>query len=186
MAAGLLVIVGIPVAWWFISSSLRKASGRIIDEQSAIHIRVSNLVKIYGRESKIVREFKAGGKMAKFARSLDMALKPRLESLIWQLPLLGFLVYFSWFYLLSGFWQLVSSVVAWYYLVAIIADFSRLTGKRWLKLAAQVVRYGAPLVVLVIFHLRWDNLPLSLLAGWLMVSGHCHEERFQQGEAERF
>ncbi len=167
MAAGLLVIVGIPVVWWFISSSLRKASGRIIDEQSPIHIRVSNLVKIYGRESKIVREFKAGGKMAKVSRGLDMALKPRFESLIWQLPLLGFLVYFSWFYLLSGFWQLVSSAVAWYYLVAIIGDFSRLTGKRWLKLLRKLVRYGSPLVVLLIFHLRWDNLPLSLLAGGL-------------------
>ncbi len=69
MAAGLLVIVGIPVAWWFISSSLRKASERIIDEESPIHIQVSNLVKIYGRESKMVREFKAGGRMARMART---------------------------------------------------------------------------------------------------------------------
>ncbi|MFO7668175.1 MAG: ATP-binding cassette domain-containing protein [Bacteroidales bacterium] len=167
MAAGLLVIVSIPVAWWFISNSLRKASERIIDEQRPIHIKVSNLVKIYGRESKVVREFRAGGRMAKMSRGLNIAIKPRLESLIWQLPLLGFLIYFSWFYLVSGFWQLVSSVVAWSYLAAILGDFSRLTGKKWLGLIHRVVRYGMPLGVLVIFQTRWDNLPLTILAGGL-------------------
>ncbi len=171
MAAGLLVIVGIPVAWWFISNSLRKASEHIIDEKSNIHIQVSNLVKIYGRESRIVREFKAGGKLARVARMADRALKPRLEALIWQLPLLGFLVYFSWFYLVSGFWQLVSSAVAYYYLVAILGDFSRHTGNRWMRLINTVVMYGAPLAVLVIFQLRWDNVASSIVAGllWYLV-----------------
>ncbi len=163
MAAGLLVIVGLPVVWWFLSNSLRKASERIIDEHSPIRIRVSNLVKIYGRESKMIREFKSGGKMARLSRSFDRAIKPRIESLIWQIPLLGFMVYFSWFYLIGGFWQLLSSAVAWYYLVAIIEDFRKLSGKKWLKLLHKVLRYGLPLLVLVIFQNRWDNLALTLL-----------------------
>ncbi len=54
----------------------------------------------------MMREFKAGNKMARIAGKLDKALQPKLESLIWQIPLLGFLVYFTWFYLVSGFWQL--------------------------------------------------------------------------------
>ena len=171
MAAGLLVIVGIPVAWWFISNSLRKASERIIDEESDIHIQVSNLVKIYGRESRIVREFKTGGRLARIARIADRALKPRLEALIWQLPLLGFLVYFSWFYLVSGFWQLVSSAVAYYYLLTILGNFSRISERRLLQILLELIRYGAPLGVLVLFQLRWDNLPMSLVAGvlWYLV-----------------
>jgi multidrug efflux pump subunit AcrB/ABC-type multidrug transport system ATPase subunit len=171
MAAGLLVIVGIPVVWWFISSSLRKASERIIDEGSSIQIQVSNLVKIYGRESRIVREFQSGGRLAKVARIADRTLKPRLESLIWQLPLLGFLVYFSWFYLVSGFWQLVSSAVAYYYLVAIVSDFSKVTDRRWLRLIHLIIKYGAPLVVLLVFQLRWDNTAMSVVAGmlWYLV-----------------
>ncbi len=167
MAGGLLVIVGLPVVWWFISSSLRKASERIIDEQTPIRIKVSNLVKIYGRESKMVREFKAGGRMARLSRGLDRALKPRIESLIWQIPLLGFLVYFSWFYLIGAFWQLVSSAVVWYYLVAITEDFQKLTGKKWLQVLHKILRYGLPLLVLAIFQSRWDNLTLTLLAGAL-------------------
>lgn len=171
MAAGLMVIVGIPVAWWFVSNSLRKASESIIDEDSTIQIRISNLVKIYGRESRMVREFRAGGKMASLAQSLDRALKPRFEALIWQLPLLGFLVYFSWFYLVSGFWQLASAVLVYYYLLKIVGDFSRLSRQRWLKVLRVTLRYAAPIAVLVMFQLRWDNLPLTLIVGILWYLG---------------
>jgi len=171
MAAGLLVIVGIPVTWWFISSSLRKASVRIIDEESDIHIQVSNLVKIYGREPRMVREFQAGGRLARVARIAELALKPRLESLVWQLPLLGFLVYFAWFYLVSGFWQLVSSAVAYYYLVAIMGDFSRIIERRWFRIIHTVIRFVTPLVVITEFQLRWDNTAMSMVAGimWYLV-----------------
>ena len=167
MATGLLVIVGIPIVWWFISNSLRKASERIIGEESDIHIQISNLVKIYGRESRMIREFRAGGKMARVARSLNRALKPKLEALIWQLPLLAFLVYFSWFYLLSGFWQLVSSAVVYYYLISILGDFSHLSKRKWLSIIMEFIRYGAPLLVLIIFKMRWDNLSLTGFAGML-------------------
>ncbi len=171
MAAGLLVIVGIPVTWWFISNSLRKASERIIDEEQSIQIKVSNLVKIYGRKSRVVREFKSGGRLAHVAKITDKALRPRLEALIWQLPLLGFLVYFAWFYLISGFWQLVSSAVVYYYLVAILGDFSKVTGNRAAKLIILLFRYGAPIGALGIFQHRWDNLSLTLVAGmlWYLV-----------------
>ena len=171
MAATLLVFIGIPVAWWFISSSLRKASGRIIDEESSIHIQVSNLVKIYGRESRLVREFKSGGRLSRMARMADRALKPRLEALIWQLPLLAFLVYFAWFYLVSGFWQLLASVVVYYYLLSILKDFSRLIDRPWIRLISSLIRYGAPFAVLVLFQIRWTNVAISLVAGllWYLV-----------------
>lgn len=167
MAAGLLVIVGIPVTWWFISSSLRKASERIIDESSRIHIQVSNLVKIYGRESRMVREFKSGGRLHRIARLADRALRPRIEALIWQLPLLAFLVYFAWFYLVSGFWQLVASAVAYYYLVAILDNFERIAGRRWLRIVHQLIRFGGPMFVVVIFQLRWDNVAMSIVTALL-------------------
>jgi len=115
----------------------------------------------------MIREFQSGGRLAKVARMADRTLKPRLESLIWQIPLLAFLVYFSWFFLLSGFWQLVSSAVAYYYLVAILGDFSSLGKRRSLEILNSAVRYGAPVAVLVIFQLRWNNAALSIVAGFL-------------------
>ncbi len=166
MAGGLLVIVGIPVAWWFISSSLRKATVRIIDEESPIHIQVSNLVKVYGRPSKMTRDFKAGRKMAEVAKKTGQKLKPKLEALIWQVPLLGFLVYFAWFYLVGGFWQLFSSMVVYYYLLAIIGEFSRISRRKFLRLFMGVFRFAVPGAVLLLFQLRWDHLSLTIIAGF--------------------
>jgi multidrug efflux pump subunit AcrB/ABC-type multidrug transport system ATPase subunit len=165
MAGTLLVVVGIPIAWWFISSSLRKATERIIDEQDPIRIQVSNLVKIYGRDSKTSRDFKAGRKMAARAKRAAKALQPRIEALIWQVPLLGFLVYFAWFYLVGGFWQLFSSALVYYYLLAIIREFSRILPGSFLRVFTAFFRYAAPLAVLVIFQTRWDHLSLTLMAG---------------------
>ena len=165
MAGTLLVVVGIPIAWWFISSSLRKATVRIIQEDTPIRIQVSNLVKIYGRDSKASRDFKAGRRMAALAKQSAQALKPRLESLIWQIPLLGFLVYFAWFYLVGGFWQLFSSAVVYYYLLAILREFSLVTRNSLLRFFTLFFRYLAPLAVLVIFQSRWDHLSLTLMAG---------------------
>ena len=171
MAGGLLVLVGIPVAYWFVSSSLRKAKESIISEEDSIHIQVSNLVKIYGRESKTIRDFKAGNRMLKIAQTLERALKPRLDALIWQLPLLGFLVYFSWFYLMGGFWQLVSSVVLYYYVIHIINDFVRIRNSRVLIILIEFLRYSGPLLVLFFFQARWANLAMTLLAGglWFLI-----------------
>ncbi len=165
MALTLLVVVGIPIAWWFISSSLRKATDRIIDEDETIRIKVSNLVKVYGRNSKASRDFKSGKKMAYLAKQAGMALKPRLEALIWQIPLLGFLIYFAWFYLVGGFWQLFSSAVVYYYLLAIIGDFSLLARRKLIRFITLLFRYLAPAFALVIFQLRWDHLSMTLLAG---------------------
>ncbi len=171
MAGGLVVLVGIPVAYWFVSNSLRKAKESIISEEDSIHIQVSNLVKIYGRESKTIRDFKAGNRMLKIAQTLERALKPRLEALIWQLPLLGFLVYFSWFYLMSGFWQLVSSVVLYYYVIHIINDFVRIRNSRVLIILIEFLRYSGPLLVLFFYQARWANLAITLLAGglWFLI-----------------
>ena len=165
MAGILLVVVGIPVAWWFISSSLRKATERIIDEDTPIRIRVSKLVKIYGRDSKASRDFKAGRRMAAVAKRTGQALKPRLEALIWQVPLLGFLVYFAWFYLVGGFWQLFSSAVVYYYLLAILREFSLISRRKLLRRFTILFRFLAPLLVLVVYQNRWDHLSLTLIAG---------------------
>ncbi|MEN8226855.1 MAG: efflux RND transporter permease subunit [Bacteroidota bacterium] len=171
MAGGLVVLVGIPVTYWFVSSSLRKAKTSIISADDSIHIEVSNLVKIYGREPKAIRDFKAGNRMARSVQVLEKALKPRLDALVWQLPLMGFLAYFTWFYLVSGFWQLVSSVILYYYVIHIINDFVTLRNSRGLRLLVEIFRYAAPLLVLFFYQTRWTNLAITLLAGglWLLI-----------------
>ncbi|MDT8432784.1 MAG: efflux RND transporter permease subunit, partial [Bacteroidales bacterium] len=222
VAAWLLVVVGIPLGYWFVASSLRKATERIIPDEEELRIEIANLVKIYGRESKVVREFRSGRRRQLVRRgtrtggvsdglSDDMAsgnfpgdsrsggitegegsgslsgggradggrsdgssadsgrsdgrrsfVRPNVDALVWQVPLLAFLVYFSWFYLVSSFWQWVTSVIVYGYVLIIIDSFRKYYTQRWLSWLKRVIQYAGPIVVLLMFFGTWDNTFLSV------------------------
>jgi len=171
MAGGLLVLAGIPASIWFITSSLRKAKLRIISTEEELHIRISNLVKIYGRDGKAAREYKTGQKMARLAEQNKSDPRPRFEALIWQIPLLVFLIYFSWFYLVSGFWKLVASIVSWYFVLSVIKGFRQFYRNKWLGLLQGFFRYIIPLLILVLFQMEWENLAFTIVTGsiWYLL-----------------
>ncbi len=171
MAGGLLVLAGIPASIWFITSSLRKAKLSIISTEEELHIRISNLVKIYGRDGKAARDYKTGQKMARLAEQRLSDPKPRFEALIWQIPLLIFLIYFSWFYLVSGFWKLVASIASWYFVLSVIKGFRQFYRNKWLGLLQGFFRYIIPLLILVLFQMEWENLAFTIVVGsiWYLL-----------------
>jgi multidrug efflux pump subunit AcrB/ABC-type multidrug transport system ATPase subunit len=107
----ILVIILVPGSTWFVLNSLRKARTQLIGDQDTISIRIQNLVKIYDRESQFSREWEAGKKIRRRAGLEKQYHTLReFDYLIWQVPVLGFLVYFSFIYLDAAFWSLVLSV----------------------------------------------------------------------------
>jgi len=106
-----IVIILVPGSTWFVLNSLRKAETKLIGEDDKIGIRIQNLVKIYDRESRFAREWESGKKIRRRA-GLEKQYQTlhEFDYLIWQLPVLGFLVYFSFIYLDSAFWSLLLSV----------------------------------------------------------------------------
>ena len=171
MAGGILVVAGIPASVWFITSSLRKAKHRIISADEELHIRISNLVKIYGREGKAARDYQAGSRMARLAEQQQRDPRSRFEALIWQFPLLIFLIYFSWFYLVSEFWKLTASVASWYFVLSVSSKFRQFYRNRWLGVLLGIVRYIVPLLILVLYQLAWENLAFTLVVGciWYLL-----------------
>ncbi len=106
-----LVVILIPGSTWFVLNSLRKARTKLIGENDTIGIRIQNLVKIYDRESQFSREWEAGKKIRRRAGlEKQYHTLTEFDYLIWQFPILGFLVYFSFIYLDSAFWSLLLSV----------------------------------------------------------------------------
>ncbi|MBL7971771.1 MAG: ABC transporter ATP-binding protein, partial [Prolixibacteraceae bacterium] len=90
---------------------LRKARTRLIGEQDTIGIRIQNLVKIYDRESRFSREWESGKKIRRRAGlEKQYHTLQEFDYLIWQIPVLAFLIYFSFIYLNSAFWSLILSV----------------------------------------------------------------------------
>ncbi len=106
-----LVVVLVPGSTWFVLNSLRKAQTKLIGEQDKIGIRIQNLVKIYDRESQFSREWESGKKIRRRA-GLEKQYRTlrEFDYLVWQLPILAFLIYFTFIYLDKAFWSLVLSV----------------------------------------------------------------------------
>lgn len=100
-------IILIPGGTHFIMSSLRQANAEMVAPGEAMHIKIQNLTKVYGRDKRWIREWK-GNKNLFRARGEEPVTKSIiLQDLIWQVALIGFLIYFIYFHLDKAFWQLV-------------------------------------------------------------------------------
>ncbi len=108
-----LFIAGIPAVLYFVITSLKQANVNLIEEGEPIQIRLQNLVKIYERDSRFMREWKVGKKYGAEETS-KAPLRTHLEALIWQLPLFGFVVWMTWFYTDSSLWQFIFIVLTYY------------------------------------------------------------------------
>jgi ABC-type multidrug transport system ATPase subunit len=154
-----------------VTSSLRKARVKIIDADTELNIRVENLVKIYGRFNRARRDYRTSLKLSARAFAQGNEAKEKFEALIWQLPLLGFLVYFAWFYLVTGFWKLMASLACWYFIMILIRGFRKIYPGRFLRLVYRLVRFLFPLPILYLLETEWSNLALTIVTGaiWYLV-----------------
>ncbi len=112
-----LAIVLVPGTTWFVLNSLKKAGTRLIGEDEKLHIVVQNLVKIYDRPARFSREWQGGLNIRRRA-GLEKEYQSikEFDQLIWQLPLLGFMIYFTFIFLNPSFW-VIALVVAVYLFV---------------------------------------------------------------------
>ena len=179
----ILSLILVPAGTWFVMNSLRKARETVISPDEPVNIYVQSLVKIYERENRWAREWKAGARIRK-RLGLEKQYKSwnDMSQMMWQLPLLGFIIYFTYFYLDKGFWVFIFSIATWFFLSGawtILKElFTNLTSngeKRWLKKASAVADYFffwiIPLINLIWFQTKWDNLVVVLILGVLWFTG---------------
>ncbi len=183
LITGLLTLIIVPAATWFLMNSLRKARETVIPTDENIRIRVQSLVKIYDRESRWAREWRAG---ARTRERLGLSNRYRswkeMGHLTWQIPLSGFLCWFTYFFLTKGFWIFFFSILSWFFLSGIwnsvrtllsnmTADGGRPFLKKISKTADLTVFWIIPLLNLVYFQLRWENIAVVLIMGVLWFAG---------------
>jgi len=179
----ILSVIIVPASAWFIMNSLRKARETVIPPDEEINIRVQSLVKIYDRENRWAREWKAG---ARIRERLGLEKKitswQDLTRISWQLPLFGFMIYFTYFYLNKGFWIFWFSIASWFFLSAIWSRFRELfismtkegqrgLLKKMIPLTDFMVFWIIPFLNLVFFQIKWDNLAVVLILGFLWFTG---------------
>jgi len=179
----ILILIIIPAGSWFVVNSLRKAQETVISKDENINIYIQSLVKIYERENRWKREWRAGAKIRK-----RLGLEKQYNSLkdmsqiTWQAPILGFIIYFTYFFLEKGFWVFLFSIGTWFIISGIWTKFSELfynltaNGQRkWLKRLSGVTDFAIfwiiPLINLIWFQLQWENLVVVLILGSLWFAG---------------
>ena len=179
----ILVTILVPATTWFVMNSLRKAKDTVIPADENINIYVQSLVKIYERENRWTREWKAGTRIRN-RLGLEKHFKTwkDLSEVTWQLPLFIFLIYFTYFYQTKGFWIFIFSIGIWFFLSAIWNQFRELFTnmvaggkKRLLKKLIPVfdflIFWIVPLLNLIMFQSRWDNITVVLILGFLWFTG---------------
>ncbi len=179
----MLIIILIPGVTAFILSSLRRASTKVIDENEPIRIDIRKLVKIYDRDSRFMREWKSGLKMRERAGLTKDFKKARdFADLIWQIPLFSFLIYFTFFYLNSKFESWFFSHIVYFFqfllwipLRQILINKNESTGKpiylKLKRLINNLIYWGTPLIFLLVFFMKWDNLGIVIFVGiiWMIL-----------------
>ncbi len=179
LLAFMLVTVLIPGVLAFVLTSLRQASTSVIDKNEPIRIVVQKLVKIYDRDHRFVREWKAGIKIRERAGLLKDYKNIRdFYDLIWQIPFFGFLIYFTFFYLSSNFWMLVMSLALYFFLFILSKPLLQILKNRhestsrpaYLKagrIIQRIIYWGVPAIFLFIFFRRWENTGMVIFVGIL-------------------
>ncbi len=183
LITSILVLIIIPAGTWFVMNSLRKARETVIPNSENINIYVQSLVKIYERENRWTREWKAGARIRK-RLGLEKEYKSwkDMNQIMWQLPLLGFIIYFTYFYLTKGFWIFLFSIGTWFFLSGVwtalkelFASLSANGEKKWLikisMFADFLFFWIIPLLNLIWFWKSWENIVIVLILGFLWFSG---------------
>ncbi len=179
----ILAVILVPATSWFLMNSLRKARETVIPADEPINIYVQSLVKIYERENRWVREWKAG---ARIRERLGLRSHFRnwkdMTRVSWQLPLFVFMIYFTYFYLQKGFWIFLFSIGTWFFLSAVWNQFRELFTnmtkdrekgvlKKLIPVLDFLVFWIVPILNLVMFQLKWDNIAVVLILGFLWFTG---------------
>ncbi len=179
----ILALILVPAATWFFINTLKKARETLISADETINIRIQSLVKIYDRESRIVREWRAGTKIRKrLGLEKNYTSWREMNHLIWQLPLISFFIYFTYFYLKSDFWIFIFSLSIWFSLLGLWVPFKKLmtnfssSGKKkvytWIiRILDALIFWFIPLANIYLFQLRWQNIVIVVILGFLWLSG---------------
>ncbi len=179
----MMIVILIPGVTAFVLTSLRKASSSVVNEKEQIRIVVRKLVKIYDRDNRFIREWKAGIKIRERAGLLkDYKSLHDFYDLIWQIPLFGFLVYFTFFYLNSNVWMWIMSHFVYFFLFLLYVPFKQVMVNRFEKTKNQVylkinrivknvVYWGVPALFLFLFFRSWGNPGMVIFVGiiWTLL-----------------
>lgn len=170
----LLMVFLIPGITYFIRESLKTASEEIVPAGVPPHIKIQNLVKIYNRPGRFSREW-TGSETLADSRTLTLMKIPWariVKDLIWQIPLLIFLLWFCFTFLENGFWMMIVAVIIYFQILEIWRPFGsalKIGERKWWKrlfsFLGQLIFWLSPLLLLLMLNSKWEGWGFALTLG---------------------
>lgn len=176
----LLLLFLVPAVTYFIQVSLKRARADVIPEDQALEIEVQNLVKIYNRPGRLSREWSGSKALADFHHSGLRGIKwgLLLREFLWQLPLLSFMVWFTYSFLRSGFWMTILAVGIYLLIMEIWfpigTALTKGEPKRWKKIIKAfgwLLFWVSPIVLVLQLNQRWEQWGFAVFVGvvWYLI-----------------
>ena len=173
------IVIVVPGATWFTMNSLRKAKETVIDSDQPIHITVQNLVKIYDWGSRFKREWIGNRNIRERAGQIKYYhhLKD-FDDFVWELPVLGFMFYFSFGYLINGLYMFIFAHFIFFmclHMWSPVRQYLEYKGEQEnTKWPAKVSDWGysfiywiMPFIFLILFYLAWRSIGSVIMIGVL-------------------
>lgn len=173
MIAYIAAIILIPGGTHFIMSSLRQANARMVAPDEAMHIEIRKLTKVYGRDKRWIREWKGNTRLSESRGEESVTAKSVLQGLIWQSALIGFLVYFVYFFLEKAFWQLFFMILLHVLLLSVLRDVAQLNPqrKKLNRVTNTFVYWGFPIVSSIFLYIDIQIKPIGIVLIVLWFAG---------------
>ena len=173
------MVLVIPGSTWFIMNSLRKAKESVIDPNEPIHITVQNLVKIYDWGSRFKREWTGNRNIRERAGQIKYYRSWKdFDDFVWELPLLGFLFYFTFGYMKNGLYMFILAHVVFFFTLHLwspISEYLKFKGDRdqlkWPRKFADIgysfIYWILPLIFVMLFYRAWESIGSVVMIGLL-------------------
>lgn len=175
----IVLMILVPGTVYFIQNSLRKANEKLIGKDEALHIKIRNLVKIYDWDSRFMREWKSGINIRKrLGIQHEYTSIKDFDQLIWQVPLIGFIVYFIYFHLESGLWYFILPIFLYIITLYILEPVKQYAKNlknankgKWIGsfilLITKLFFWAFPALALYLFYKKFELLGLIIPMGVL-------------------
>ena len=171
------LIILVPGATYFMQTSLRRAKADVISENKEINIVVRNLVKIYDREGRFMRQWNSGLALQKtLGVSIEYHSLKDFLYLSWQFVLLGFGIYFTFFFIESKTWIFFLSIAIysatlflWRKIRAYL--FYRFPNSRTVRYINRLVFWSLPPLLIYIYYIKLENPALVAVISALFAVG---------------
>ncbi len=172
------LIALIPGSTFFAQTSLRRAKSSIISPNEPIVISIQNLVKIYDWPNWFMRQWQSGINIRRrLGLDSDFRNLKDFKHMVWQIAVVGFLVYLAYFYMENKFWIFSLSIAIYASAMGFWSNIKKYFAYNFPKEATtlryvnRVIFWGLPIFFLFVFAEKIGNLGFIIVIGFLWILG---------------